>query len=79
MILYLTHAIFNIHSCVLLKVQFINTSTVTAVETQGWPGSSEFVEQYRLEFSADCVTFQPVTHAFDTIKVFFVIHVRCLL
>jgi len=78
-VFYWTNNFILSKSCILMKVRFLGTSMVTAVEIQGWPGSNVFVEQYRLEFSADCVTFQPVTHAFDTIKVFFVINVRSLL
>ena len=49
----------NLH-VVLMKVQFWGTSTVTAVETMGYPGGTGRVTLYRLKFSTDCVSFYPL-------------------
>jgi len=53
----------------LTKVQFWGTSTMTAVETQGYPGGTGRVRLYRLEFSTDCVNFQPILDDFGRNKV----------
>jgi len=53
-----------------MKVQFWGTSTVTAVQTQGYPGRPGHVTQYLLEWSSDCVTFQPILDDLGTNKVF---------
>jgi len=44
----------------LVKVQFRAESTITAIETQGFPSGIGRVIQYRLEISADCVVFYPI-------------------
>ena len=46
----------NVH-VVLIKVQFLGTSTVTSVETMGYPGGTGRVTLYRLKVSTDCVSF----------------------
>ena len=45
---------------VLIKVKLWGRSTVTAIETQGYPGKSGYWKLYRLETSLDCINFQPV-------------------
>jgi len=52
-----------------MKVEFWGTSTVTAVETQGYAGGSGWVTQYRLEISSDCITFQPILDDFGNNEV----------
>ena len=49
---------------ILIKVTFWGTSTVTAVETQGFPGGTGRVRQYRFEISEECVTFHPILDDF---------------
>ena len=43
---------------------------MTAVQTQGWPGGVGYVTVYRLEISADCVTFHPIMDALNNNAVF---------
>ena len=57
---------------VLMKVQFMGTSTVTTVLTQGKSNGS-YMTQYRLEISMDCATFQPILDGSGNNKVFCVI------
>jgi len=53
-----------------MKVRFWGTSTVTAVETQGYPGGPGRVTQYRLEISPDCSTVQPIIDDLGNNKVY---------
>jgi len=58
----------------LMKVQFWSTSTVTAVETQGGPLGTAWTQQFRLMFSSNCVTFQPITDDLGNNKVILYIY-----
>ena len=60
-----------------MKVRFRGTSTVTAVETQGGPLGTACTTQYRLMFSSDCVTFQPITDNLGNNKVIHYIY-KCV-
>jgi len=57
-----------VDNCVLMKVQFMGTSTVTTVLTQGKSNGS-YMTQYRLEISLDCATFQPILDGSGNNKV----------
>jgi len=62
-----------ISNCVLMKVQFWGTNTLTAVETQGFPSGTGCVTLYRLEISLDCLTFLPIKDDSGNNKVFTVV------
>jgi len=60
-----------------MKVRFLDTHTLTAVETQGlYEDGHLYVTQYRLEISIDCATFQPILDANGNNKVVCVISKR---
>jgi len=56
-----------------MKVQFWGTSTMATFQTQGFPSGTGRVKQYRVEYSLDCLTFQPILDDFGNNKVFIII------
>jgi len=72
--------VFNCLISFNFQVQFMNVSTVFAIQTQGRAGWDQWVSTYRVEYSQDCSTFNnlldvdgnnQVRTIFIVLKVFF--------